>query len=295
MIDEGEGIFIINSKEEDDSNFMISELCLNVAKKPIQIDYIIGEDKILKKEITEISTDKKRTMKRTICLPNLLVPKILKKYHNKGHWDAKSTPLKVRENFTWPGLVKDTKLFCESCHTCQCVNKGKKNVGRMSYLPVWQRNKLIGLNTYSGIPKSGLRTINNHTLVITDFLTRFTWLVPVSDTKAKTVAQALIKTWFGVFSPPKKIISDCRREHKEFNNKLLDALYKMCQTKKLSTVGYININININIDLLISYKVHRSLSKGTHLTAFALIVYGRQQHPPLRRQSNPQQFLTMVR
>ena len=36
-----------------------------------------------------------------------------------------------------------------------------------------------------------------------------------------------------------------------------------------------NINININIDLLISYKVHRSLSKGTHLTAFALIVYGR--------------------
>ena len=30
-----------------------------------------------------------------------------------------------------------------------------------------------------------------------------------------------------------------------------------------------------NIDLLISYKVHQSLSKGTHLTAFALIVYGR--------------------
>ena len=33
--------------------------------------------------------------------------------------------------------------------------------------------------------------------------------------------------------------------------------------------------ININIDLLISYKVHQSLSKGTHLTAIALIVYGR--------------------
>ena len=37
----------------------------------------------------------------------------------------------------------------------------------------------------------------------------------------------------------------------------------------------LNINININIDLLISYKVHQSLSKGTHLTAFALIEYGR--------------------
>ena len=33
-----------------------------------------------------------------------------------------------------------------------------------------------------------------------------------------------------------------------------------------------NININIIIDLLISYKVHRSLSKGTHLTAFAVMV-----------------------
>ena len=41
------------------------------------------------------------------------------------------------------------------------------------------------------------------------------------------------------------------------------------------------LNININIDLLILYKVHRSLSKGTHLTAFALIIYGRQLHPPL--------------
>ena len=34
-------------------------------------------------------------------------------------------------------------------------------------------------------------------------------------------------------------------------------------------------NININIDLLILYKVHQSLSKCTHLTAFALIVYGK--------------------
>ena len=40
-------------------------------------------------------------------------------------------------------------------------------------------------------------------------------------------------------------------------------------------IAYYIINININIDLLILYKVHRSLSKGTHLTAFALIVYGR--------------------
>ena len=54
-----------------------------------------------------------------------------------------------------------------------------------------------------------------------------------------------------------------------------DNVFQPSFKRSLEFLPDININININIDLLISYKVHRSLSKGTHLTAFALIVYGR--------------------
>jgi hypothetical protein len=72
---------------------------------------------------------------------------------------------------------------------------------------------------------------------LTDYLTRFCWLVPVPDTKAETVAQALISTWFGVFGPPDSIISDQGHDNKEFGNELLQAVYDLMGVTKMSTVG----------------------------------------------------------
>ena len=46
---------------------------------------------------------------------------------------------------------------------------------------------------------------------------------------------------------------------------------RMMNMSEIKALSRPNINININIDLLILYKVHQSLSKGTHLTAFAQI------------------------
>ena len=35
-----------------------------------------------------------------------------------GHLGINKTYLKILQHFYWPGLKKDVKLFCRSCHTC---------------------------------------------------------------------------------------------------------------------------------------------------------------------------------
>jgi hypothetical protein len=95
----------------------------------------------------------------------------------------------------------------------------------MSYLEVTARNQVLGIDTYLGLPMSPYS--NNKILVLTDYLTRFCWLLLVPDTKAETVARALISTWFGVFGPPDSIISDQGCNNKEFGNEILQAVYDL--------------------------------------------------------------------
>ena len=201
--------------------------------KPSWQKFWIDEQGILRQDLMIRNTAVSR-----VCLPKALVPTVLQVYHEDGHWGALNTFRHLQTKFVWPGMHRDTDIFCQTCETCQKCNKHTKNVGRMSYLPVYERNELIGIDTFSGIPKSNLGTGNSAILVVTDFLTRFTWLIPVPDTKAVTVARALLTTWCSVFGCPKKIISDKGRDNAEFNNQICQELYQLCGIDKLSSVGY---------------------------------------------------------
>jgi hypothetical protein len=134
-----------------------------------------------------------------VCLHRKYIADALRLVHEEGHWGHKTTYKKICESYVWPGMWKDSKTFCATCDTCQKCNKGKRNVGKRAYIDVKERNELIGIDTFSGIPESNLGTGNKKILVITDFLTRFTWLIPVPDTTEETVARVLLTTWFAVF------------------------------------------------------------------------------------------------
>jgi hypothetical protein len=159
-----------------------------------------------------------------VCIPEKFVPDILQAYHEEGHWCYQSVIKRLQKVFYWRKMYKDTTIFCKMCDTCQKCNKGKKFIGQMSYLEVTARNQVLGIDTYSGLPTSPYG--NNKILVLTDYLTHFCWLVPVSDTKAETVAQALISTWLGVFGPSDSIIFNQGHDNKEFGNEFLQAVYE---------------------------------------------------------------------
>ena len=169
-------------------------------------------------------------------MPEEFIPDVLQVYHEEGHWAYRTVFSRIRNHFYWRKMYDDTVTFCKTCDVCQKCNKGKKFVGRMSYLEVKERNELIGIDTYSGLPTSPYG--NNKILVVTDYLTRFCWLISVPDTTAPVVARALVNTWCSVFGPPKMIIADRGRDNREFGNQLMQALYNLMGSEKLSTVGY---------------------------------------------------------
>jgi hypothetical protein len=142
-----------------------------------------------------------------VCLPRKYIADALRLVHEEGHWGHKTIYEKICESYMWPGMWKDAKTFCATCDTCQKCNKGKQNVGKRAYINIKKRNELIGIDIFSGIPESNLGTGHMKILVVTDFLTRFTWLIPVPDTTEETVARVLLTTWFAVFGPSKKIIT----------------------------------------------------------------------------------------
>ena len=176
--------------------------------------------------------------RKRICLPEEMAGPILRKFHEEGHWGAKRTREQVREYFVWSGMNKDCEEFCASCHVCQTCNKTKKLVGKMGFLEAKERGELLGIDTFSGIPRSGTGSGNEKILVFTDMLTRFCWLVAVLDTKAETVAKAILETWCKVLGPPKRIITDFGRDGGEFDNELCQAVYRLMNIEKLSTVTY---------------------------------------------------------
>ena len=57
--------------------------------------------------------------KRVIWVPNSLRPLLLYLVHDRaGHFSAKYTLQKLKENWFWPGMTTDVDKFCASCDTC---------------------------------------------------------------------------------------------------------------------------------------------------------------------------------
>jgi hypothetical protein len=80
----------------------------------------------------------------------------------------------------WPGIWKDAKTFCATCNTCQKCNKGKWNVGKQAYINIKEKNKLIGIDIFFGIPESNLGMGNKKILVV-----RFSHLLHVFDSSPR--------------------------------------------------------------------------------------------------------------
>ena len=92
---------------------------------------------------------------------------------------------------------------------------------------------MIGIDFVGPLPKT--ENGNQWLLVITDYATRWVEAFPTRDSKARTVAEILIKQIIARYGAPKKLLSDRGR------NFLADLIYQVCElyrTKKINTTAY---------------------------------------------------------
>ena len=125
-----------------------------------------------------------------------------------GHLGIKKTYRKVLDHFYWPGIRKDVKAFCRTCHTCQMVRKPNQRPPAAPLKPIpvsAEPFSHVIIDCVGPLPKT--KEGNQYLLTIMCLSTRFPEAIPLRNIKAPKIAKALIK-FFTLFELPKSVQSD---------------------------------------------------------------------------------------
>ena len=151
-----------------------------------------------------------------------------------GHFGAVATVKRARRYFYYPGMMEDMKRMSINCSVCLAKRK-KIDLKRGTHNPVASgyKGEMIAVDLVGPYPESPDK--KRYCLSIIDCFTNFCCLVPISNKRAPTVANALIERWISVFGFPAEIKSD---NGTEFCNTLMDELMDRLQIKKSTTPTY---------------------------------------------------------
>ena len=125
-----------------------------------------------------------------------------------GHLGINKAYYKILQHFYWPGLKKDVKLFCRSCHTSQITGKPNHIIppAPLEPIPAFDEpfNQVL-IDCVGPLPKT--KTGNQYLLTIMCASTRFPEVIPLRNIRAATIVKHLIK-FFTLVELPKTVQSD---------------------------------------------------------------------------------------
>ena len=153
--------------------------------------------------------------------------------HNLSHPGIKATVRLASEKFVWPSMNKDIRNWTKSCLKCQ-RSKITKHVHAplQNYPTVSQRFQEINLDLIGPLPPSeGFQ----YCLTIIDRYTRWAEAIPLTDIRAETVADAILKNWIARYGIPTVISTD---QGSQFESQLFHELSKYFGFKRNRTTAY---------------------------------------------------------
>ncbi|GBG65978.1 hypothetical protein CBR_g54957 [Chara braunii] len=149
---------------------------------------------------------------KRLCVPNResLCSLFLGECHDAtGHFGFKKTATNLLQRFWWPTMMRDAKLYVETCQVCQWDKPPTQAPrGLLKPFPILERpGKSLSMD-FMDTPvtsKSGMRYI----YVIMDRLSKYVRLVAMPKTaKIEYVIELFKENWVRDFGLPKFIISD---------------------------------------------------------------------------------------
>ena len=173
-------------------------------------------------------------------LPNkeLIVPEPLERIglleyaHSLGHFQAKSTWERLSERYYWYSMKQDVIQFIEQCTTCLRNDRKPAMENSAQSLPVGGLFDRIGIDLVFGLPvtEDGYRGI----LVITEYLSKYPYAVPIRTKSAAEVARCLWM-YISLFGPPQEMLSD---QGTEFLNEVVESLCRGFGVERRVTSAY---------------------------------------------------------
>ena len=138
-----------------------------------------------------------------------------------GHFGTQKALSRLERFYFWKGMHQQVTAHCYNCIPCQ-LRKSPTTTNKQPLMP-WPTVPTplarVSVDTYGPIQMS--KYGNTVVLVVTDFLSRFVWAIPLPDQKAITLAKALVKLFLQVGFPT-SFVSDAG------TNFLSSTLKKMC-------------------------------------------------------------------
>lgn len=166
-------------------------------------------------------------------VPSPMRHRIFNEIHNVSHAGAKSTLKSIRARFFWPEMNKQIKrlsLNCIMCQRCKITRHNKPPVHKIE--TVGQKFSQINVDIVG--PLNSCREYR-YILTIIDRYSRWTEAIPITNTTAETVADALLYHWIARYGVPVTITSD---RGSNFESHLFQSLVSRLGSVKIRTTAY---------------------------------------------------------
>lgn len=146
-----------------------------------------------------------------LVIPKSQVEEILCQSHDiplAGHMGFKRTYDLIKERFFWRNMRSDIVKYIKTCDKCQKRKvSNTRPQGFTEPLPIAEEVfDTVGIDLIDKLPIS--KKGNSHILVMTDNLSKYVIAVPLSDSLAETINNAIYEELITKFGCPKIIISD---------------------------------------------------------------------------------------
>ena len=145
-----------------------------------------------------------------------------------GHLGAKKTLSRARQNYYWPGMKNDVKLYVSSCEACSkrkdpCPNKRAPMEIVRTGFPM----ERIAIDILGELPETDRG--NRYILVLGDYFTKWTECHAMPNMETKTVATLLIEQVISRFGVPYRLHSD---QGRQFESQLFTEMCSLLQIEK---------------------------------------------------------------
>ena len=155
------------------------------------------------------------------------------KYHHdiatSGHLGVEKTLNRIRQAFYWPGMTESVKRYCRKCDVCAAMKLSREsNKAPLGQYHVGEPMERVMMDILGPLPAT--KNGNRYILVISDWFTKWTESVAISDMETKTVARAFIDNFLCRYGAPLQIYSD---QGRCFESKLMIDLCQMLGIEKI--------------------------------------------------------------